>query len=295
MSLQIFWQLFQKGRHNACIMHEFGHDPEMRKVLAIAFMLPPFALLYAACGGDDVAQQPQPDAAVETSLVDKAKILPDTSQGDTTQPNVCVPADTSAFKPNWVPPVHDVNACSDVQIQDYWSNCYDKTTASQPKCSAWVKVPANKACLGCLDTPDTALAYGTLIGHKGFTSANQPGCVAVLTNDVTANGCGAKIAASDECQHVACQACSDAISSADPQTFKDFLTCLTNAAKTVCKTYTQAVCADAGADLSACGPHSAFQDYYFGIAPVLCGGKAADGGVLDSGVPLDASLDVGPG
>lgn len=258
----------------------------MRKLLALAVTVAPIACVFAACGGDDSAT-PQPvDAAVETSLPDKAKIPPDTAQPDTSM-QACAPGDITGFMPNWVPPVNNPNACTDVQIKDFFANCFDAKTKSTMACQAWIKVPANATCFGCLDTPDNAMKYGALVEHKGYVTANVAGCEAIVTNDATANGCAAKLAAESDCTHFACE--TNCPLTSDPQSFTDFSNCLNNAPKTVCKSFVAALCADAGADLSVCQGKT-FPDYYFAIAPIMCGGKPAN---LDGGADAADAADGG--
>ncbi len=261
----------------------------MRKVIALGFVLAPICAVFAACGGDDSTTQPTVDAAVETSLLDKAKILPDNVAPDTSMA-ACAPGDTSGFTPMWVPPVSDPNACTDVQISTFFANCYDAKTKSTMACQAWIKVPANATCFGCLDTPDTAMKYGVLIEHKGYVTANVAGCEAVITKDSSSMGCAAKLAAENDCTHYACE--TNCPLTSDPQTFTDFSNCLNNAPKTTCKSFVAALCSDAGVDLSVCTGKT-FPEYYFAIAPIMCGGKPAnmDGGADSSS---DATAD-GPG
>jgi hypothetical protein len=263
----------------------------MRKILALAFMLPPVAVLFAACGGDDTATQPTVDASTETSLVDKKPIPPDTTPTDTSTQS-CAPGDTSAFTPNWVPPVSNPDACTDVQIKDFFAACYDANTKSTQACQAWTKVGANVKCFGCLDTPETATSYGALVEHKGYVTANVAGCEALVTEDTSSTGCAAKLAAENDCTHFACE--TNCPLTSDPQSFTDFSNCLNNAPKTACKSYVSALCADAGADISVCTSYSAFKDYYFGLAPIFCGGKPA---IVDGGTDASdgAIVDAGPG
>ncbi|GEM_PF-6596672 len=258
--------------------------------MVLGFMLAPISVVFAACGGDDTTTPPGVDAAVETSLPDRAKILPDTLQPDTSMA-ACVPGDTSGFMPSWVPPVSDPNACTDVQIKDFFANCFDAKTRSTMACQAWIKVPANNTCFGCLDTSDTATQYGVLVEHKGYVTVNVAGCEAVVTKDSSSTGCAAKLAAENDCTHYACE--TNCPITTDPQSFPDFQNCLNNAPKTTCKAFVAALCSDAGVDLSVCTGYKGFPDYYFGIAPIMCGGKPAqvDGGADSS---TDATAD-GPG
>jgi hypothetical protein len=180
--------------------------------------------------------------------------------------------------------VHDLNACTDVQIADLFAKCFDKATSNKANCTAWLNNAANKVCSACLYTPETAKALGVLVAHTGYTSINVPGCEAIVLGDATPTGCAAKDQAQSACLSTACAANCPV---SDAASLTEFNNCQNQAAKNQCKTYTAARCdlSDAGNGLSVCsGPYADFPAYYAGVAPVFCGGKpaAVDAGASDA-------------
>ena len=72
-------------------------------------------------------------------------------------------------------------------------------------------VPVSAACHQCAVSAETsAYAAALIINATGQVSElNVEGCVAGLTNDLTATGCGPKLAARFECAEQACTTCQD--------------------------------------------------------------------------------------
>lgn len=182
----------------------------------------------------------------------------------------CAPGDVSAFSPNWVPPKPASAACTDQSIAQYAKDCLDPQTSNNTACSAFQS--ANKACAACLVTPEAATSYGAAIaGGNGVISLNVGGCIALLSGDLGATGCGAKYEANRQCGAAACDdPCP--IPNGDDPAFQKYLKCLNDSEKTVCKSYATAVCpeADAGA-VAACALNgSSFVDNFKALAPVFC-------------------------
>lgn len=182
----------------------------------------------------------------------------------------CAPGDVSTFSPNWVPPKPASAACTEQAIAQYAKDCLDPTTRSSSACSAFQA--ANKACVGCLVTPDSASAYGAAISRaNGVISLNVGGCIALLSGDLGASGCGGKYEAQRQC---AAAACDDAcpIPEGDDPAFQQYLECLGDSEKTSCKTYANAVCPepDAGAVAACSLSGSSFVDNFKALAPIFC-------------------------
>lgn len=247
-------------------------------------MVPASLVFYGACGGDDSAQ-PGTDASTPdgTNLPDKSKPQQDTyvPPDDTGPP--CAPGDVTAFKPKWVPPIVNLNACTDVQISDFFTKCWSSTSTSAA-CNAWQGLAGNKTCLGCLQTDETANAYGAIVVHMGYGDVNVSGCLAVVLGDTTSSGCAAKDQSITECEQAACQPTCPVTDSA---TLTTLTNCESAAGKGGCASYVSMACdlsdagiQDSGMDPSACYG-SDFPSYFANVAPILCGGKPAP--VLDAG------------
>jgi len=266
----------------------------MRKWLALTIQIPFIALVWAGCnGGDENTDAGGTDGAPVD--VTHEKIPLDVQQGEPAPE--CAPStsiDTSQI--TWVPPLTpDPNACSATQIQAYFDDCLG-TNATSTACQGFTNLSANATCYACLLTPQTKTAYGALIAIGGVDYANISGCIAILTNDTSSTGCGAKEEAVTECDTLACQPnCPDVT---DQTSFQQYEQCTQGAEAAVCKPYVDAECdlSDAGAVYATCINHSSFQDYYNAIAPVFCGGYADDGGT-DGGTDAstDASTDADDG
>jgi hypothetical protein len=69
--------------------------------------------------------------------------------------------------------------CTAQQLNDFYTQCLSGAGAGAG-CNAWISAAANTACYACLDTPNTAPAYGALIDYSGIVYANVGGCVSVV-------------------------------------------------------------------------------------------------------------------
>lgn len=258
----------------------------MKKLVALMIPLPLLVGLVAACSSEDPAQPP--DASVDVTPDKKPigndVVAPDAGSG-------CVPGDVSTFKPEWkLPNDPQPTACSDTQINDYYSKCFDSVTSKTTDCSAWQKPAPNVTCAKCMVSLETAAKYAALISSDGVTTANIGGCIALKDGDKTDQGCGAKYLASFQCARAAC-ADNCPIPAGDNAAFTAYTKCTAAAAKTVCKTYEAAKCksTDAGDAIDYClNSPKGFEDFFKSIGAVFCGGYV----VTDAGT--DAASDAGP-
>ena len=169
----------------------------MRKWLALSVQIPFVAMMWAGCnGGDDTSDAG--DASQDVKIDKKVPLdvsVPESPAG-------CVPADVNASDLSWTPPAAlDPNACSDVQIQEYYTNCLPGSGSS---CSTWESVTANANCAKCLLTSEAANAWSALIAvPNNVVYANVGGCIALLTGDSSASGCGAKSWQASQCENLA--------------------------------------------------------------------------------------------
>jgi hypothetical protein len=136
---------------------------------------------------------------------------------------------------------------------------------------------ANKACVSCILTQDTASTYGPIVVHKGTIEVNVSGCLALATNDPNGTGCAGKVLAASECKSAACAANCPVT---DDSSFELEKVCEAAAAAGTCKTFADAACQDglieAGGQAAECLSGQSFDDQYNWIVPMFCGG--ADGG-----------------
>lgn len=182
----------------------------------------------------------------------------------------CVPGDVSTLVPSWVAPNPASKACTQPLIDQYAADCLDTTTSSTTKCQAFTT--ANKACVACLVTPESATAYGAVIAKaNNVLSLNVGGCLALTTGDATAAGCGAKYEATGQCNDLACDA-NCPLPDGDDPAFQAYLKCLQKSATTVCKTFAAAECpeADAGPSTVCALSAGTFVDNFKLLAPVFC-------------------------
>jgi hypothetical protein len=262
----------------------------MRKWLALGVQVPFLAMMWVACNGDNTQNADAGDAASVQDVKAEKKPI-DTGVQDTGS-GACSPAtsiDSSQIK--FVPPnAPNPTACSDAQIQQLYDACFGPNAAQTP-CTAFINAASNKTCNTCMfSTWGTSTALGTLIDVAGVDYADTSGCIAIETGDSSSTGCAAKEQAVLACEVLACGTNCPQVS--DQTTFNEWTACTSQADQGVCKTYADAVCdlSDAGTVYTVCQNHQSFDEYYFALAPVFCGGYPADAGVSDAG--SDAASDA---
>ncbi len=226
-------------------------------------LLVPGALLVLASACSD-----PPPAATDGGAPDVRAdriVVPDAAPDATPS---CAPGDVSGFQPTWVAPAAASASCTPANIDQYAKDCLDPQTRSGTACTAFQK--ANPACTTCLVTPESSTSYGAMIlRSNNVISLNVGGCIALMSGELGATGCGAKYEASRQCSAAAC-ACP--LPDGDDAAFQAYLKCLGDAEKTSCKTYATAVCPipDAGA-VAACDLDGAsFVDNFKKLAPIFC-------------------------
>ncbi|HEY1960238.1 MAG TPA: hypothetical protein VGH28_31730 [Polyangiaceae bacterium] len=259
----------------------------MRKWLALAIQVPLVAMLCAAgCNNGDDTTGDAGDAAQDVKPDKKAvpESGPIEASIECPTPNPTI--DTSAI--TWVPPITpDPTACSDVQIAAFFDGCFgpQKSTSA---CQGFENANANANCLKCLITNQNASAYGALIAIGGIDYANTSGCIAILSGDSSATGCGAKAQSVLDCESLAC---ADQCAVTDDASLQLYDQCTSAADQAVCKSYVDGQCdlTDAGAVNSICLNQPDFEHYYDALAPIFCGGYPADAGAGDAGT--DAADD----
>ncbi len=234
------------------------------------------ALTWAACSSNPSTTDGGTDAALDVTSDKCSKCVPDVAQQDQGNGS-CGPTSVDPSTVTWTAP-RAINpyGCSAQQIQDFDTICIQGT--NQAACTAWTT--ANASCNTCLQSNEGDPTFGPLINTtvSGYTYVNTGGCIALLTGDASATGCGAKEWESSECEDDACSACS---STSTP----DYNTCATQADTATCTQFFNARCdlTDAGAatpcDLNA----GTFDELLIAVSTVMCGGYAADAGPPDAG------------
>ncbi len=167
------------------------------------------------------------------------------------------------------------NVCNTAQITGFYTACLD-AKATVATCEAYSKVPANAACLGCIEGyfPD-----GGISPHYPVLLPGDAEEETVYANDVT---CGYLLIKKPECVQravdsfvcvvSACSTCGDA----------DFDACIEEAEKGICKDVVETkACVDAYAAAetqidAVCGGAD-FDTAYNKVAAFLCG-PPRDGG-----------------
>src|SRR5262249_4255467 len=112
--------------------------------------------------------------------------------------NTCKPADVSGFTATWkAPTAFHQGRCTPSQIDALIDDCFgdpDDQTSSD------VATKAAPDCNDCMDTSDSDKAWGPLVSDaNGNYRVNIGGCIANVTGETGASGCGAKYSAASEC------------------------------------------------------------------------------------------------
>jgi len=110
----------------------------------------------------------------------------------------------------WAPPttLHK-NACT-LEQASRLVECLFTTVGTTPQCDDFFYRAANAGCVSCAITSTTASRLGPINDDGTNYYTNVSGCVAGLSGDVSASGCGPKLDALYGCADVACTQCSDA-------------------------------------------------------------------------------------
>lgn len=186
------------------------------------------------------------------------------------------PASIRAFQPG---------ACTTQELAGYVSECLQ---SAGDKCEAYKT--ASPTCAACIESKSTDESWGPIVFYEGRTyyDYNQGGCIANVTGDLSATGCGAAQTKYLECRHASCKGCITNAFDLTP-----FYECQNGLAvdKTCAdeKGKVQVACQQyfaSGAD-DACQANGVTGDAYtLKLIAAWCGGSA-DGG-MDAG---DASTD----
>jgi hypothetical protein len=200
-----------------------------------------------------------------------------TADTGTPDSNSCVPQLPSGWVPTWKPPKTPTpNACTDAQIENRRSPCDDSTTYSAVLCNAYMRDPANADCQACMFSTVDESSYGAIsLRADGSWRANVEGCIALVSGDLSATGCGAKDQANTQCRDDACTACPN---------YDSFIACRTAAGASVCSSYANNRACVNSPKFAICTAYATNKEYYVAMSRFFCSTGFPDGGVSDGGV-----------
>lgn len=189
------------------------------------------------------------------------------TDGSTTA--TCKPQDVSSFVPDAiVPPATAAGACSTQDASDFFDNCVDPGDTT--KCTAMTKDSTKAACLKCLTTSESAATWGALIEDANSLIRNNiAGCLQVKGD----TACAKAVEEDTQCSHAACPDSVCPVPSGDKAALAALNKCLSDAGKTVCKTYhDKAAClnGDSGAAAACVGAGNTFKDTFVAVADAIC-------------------------
>lgn len=246
----------------------------LKKSLFVAGTFGALALVMSA-GGCSSSNNPGGDAAADSTPPSDSGGKPDTGKMDSgggmdTGPMCPTPADVSGYMAAaYVPPRNPQDKCTSMQLQGYWDNCLDNTTATMAKCTTFRNGASD--CSKCLESAETDAMYGPLIFGMGIVFLNIAGCVH-LKGDPT---CAMAYEKATGCENLGCEMQCPVTDNASLTLYNK---CVMNVAMAGCKSYedqANTACApgDAASPYAMC--RAAITDFmsgYFAFAPMFCGG-----------------------
>ena len=197
-------------------------------------------------------------------------------------PLACPPASLDEWRADTTHHAQAVqpSACDANLLNDYFASCLGPNASPETCNQGWGagEDPAHATCQNCLVTAASSSVWGPLVdygtgadgGAGGTVSVNVAGCVEIL--DPSQLTCVASVQQADECQHAACD---PGCPVRDSASFADWQACIGAAAAGECAGYLQSAACVNGEDAGPAAPCVAgqtFQDQFFAIARVFCGG-----------------------
>jgi hypothetical protein len=181
-----------------------------------------------------------------------------------------MPGDVSSFMPpSYKPPITPVNVCTAQDVSDYFAKCF---TPPYTGCQAFIT--AHMTCVNCLENDGKDATWGANVDIGPAANPNLAGCVALMGD----TPCATAIQEALWCENAACEErCWTNSAMMDPD-FTAYLTCLTNAGNTNCKSYNDkantACNADGGNAYKTCTGliGTSFQMGYDAMALMFCEG-----------------------
>lgn len=237
----------------------------------------PGSILVSSDGGTSKKDSGKKDAAIEDPEdpppeLDAGK--KDSGKKDSAPPlAVCAPGSIAGFAPVWkAPKALHTNACTATNAQ-LVVDCTFDSTVNPTTCDTFMQNTANDACVKCVLTDATSAQLGPIILDGTSGRINVAGCIAALSGNTTATGCGAKVQAYQGCTAAACASCTDPTTSSAAAAEYD--QCVADSESSPCSTYTSdAACADpllqAGGAAASCAAGNTFLDNARTVAKLFC-------------------------
>jgi hypothetical protein len=187
---------------------------------------------------------------------------------------VCAPGDVATYHPVYHPPAVQPTACAGSLdlVGQFFEACLG-SGRSDTTCAQFRKDHAD--CAGCIVTPESAMAYGPIVDHGAFVTANVAGCIELEVEGATdggsaAIGCAKAVDALQGCEIAACEANCPVSSTASLSQFQG---CTTSADGAGCSTFAAAVACtapDAGAGVPQTCLQTDFSAFYHSVVPLFC-------------------------
>jgi hypothetical protein len=200
--------------------------------------------------------------------------------------NACQPGSVATYHPDAYHPASGASQGACVAsggadpIRAFYDACLG-SSATTDQCNAVRQT--NAACVACILTPDSATAYGPLIDHGSFVTANVAGCLELVAPGSLS--CARAVQALGGCELAACGANCPVH---DAASLANYESCAKQVESAGCQTYaTGASCAlsepDAAPKAALC--LGDFQSFYSAVVPIFCGPSQAppDAGTLPLG------------
>ena len=178
------------------------------------------------------------------------------SSNDAPLSTTCALPDASSFvPPAWIAPHPPQHVCSDDDLSQYVVDCIDPATAIPIHCEQFGADHA--ACAQCIFPDDATTGAGVFLPRAGLDALNVGGCIALLLDDASPAGCGAREQAARDCVASECESCDDP-------------SCSTVAQQTACASFEMNTCRELAVAATCALDQGLMQDTVR-IGRVMCG------------------------
>jgi hypothetical protein len=238
--------------------------------LASSAACAPISVATPGPSGDDTAN---PDAGFD------AAATADSGGGVTPEASACLPGDVATYHPVYHSPAVQPQACNgDPTLVDAFFDACLGGDRSDALCMAFRS--ANPDCAACIVTPESAMAYGPIVDHGAFVTANVAGCIEVEVEAAADAGpsgsdtfsCAKAVDALEGCELAACEA-NCPVSSSSPASLSQYQACTAAADGAGCRTFAGATACtfpDSGVGVPQTCTQSDFGAFYRDVVPLFC-------------------------
>jgi len=238
---------------------------------------------FVACGGDNSSgADAAVDATSDTTTMDVAQAETGSDAGSDADAEAsvgCTPGNVTGFSPPaYVPGRTLINDCDFgvSQLQAFWNDCYGGDAASPAACAGFLEVgTGNVLCETCLETAESATAYGPVIDGFAGKELNVAGCVQLAVATDAGLACAESIQAAERCAEQACEANCPIT---DMTSRAAYIACTKQAAAGGCATFAAAATgcfaalADAGTgEIANCVAGATAEDTFTAYGTFFCG------------------------